>query len=268
MARSNTLTTSNPRCWKTAGTGTWRGVNPADERCKSRLTVPVDSGADARGEQRTPESRGATAAFDEPRTDVCVLETCASLCRRVAATSSPRSVGVVVTQPGSMRHALELRDAFLRDGACASEWHVDLIAPSACPVQDSPTQRWHTIVVPPIERWVGLHVDPVHDWVVSITRSAHRVVGVGTGTFVLALAGLIDGRAVVAAPWYAAYLAALTPTCVVHLGHTAMRDGHVNTATNCGAGIALCEALASEDCSLPIDASSVCNCGSSPACAG
>ena len=164
-----------------------------------------------------------------------------------------------------MRDALELRDAFLRDGSPASEWHVDLIAPSTCLVQDSPTPRWHTIVVAPIERWVGLHVDPVHDWVVSITRSAHRVVGVGTGTFVLAL---IDGRAVVAAPWYAAYLAALSPTCVVHLGHTAMRDGHVNTATNCGAGIALCEALASEDCSLTLDASSVCKCTSSLPCAG
>ena len=168
-----------------------------------------------------------------------------------------RAIGVVVIEPASMRDALQLRGAFQRVGSLPTGWRVDLIAPPLDLIHTVSSRSWHTIVVPPIERWVGLHTHPVHDWFLSVARPAHRVVGVGTGTLLLAFAGLIDGRAVVATPSYAAHLAALTPTCVVHLAHTAMRDGHVNTATNCAAGVALCEALASEDRSRSIGTSTV-----------
>ena len=84
-------------------------------------------------------------------------------------------------------------------------------------------------------------------WLRAHGRRAQRLVSVCTGAFLLAEAGLLDGRKVTTHWAYCGALAARFPTLTVDPDPIFVRDGHVATSAGVTAGIDLALALAEED---------------------
>ncbi|HVZ87800.1 MAG TPA: helix-turn-helix domain-containing protein [Polyangia bacterium] len=85
-------------------------------------------------------------------------------------------------------------------------------------------------------------------WVARAARVAGRVGSVCSGAFVLAQAGVLDGRRA-ATHWSAcARLAAFRPRVAVDAESIFVRDGHVWTSAGVTAGIDLALAMVEEDC--------------------
>lgn len=86
----------------------------------------------------------------------------------------------------------------------------------------------------------------VLDWLQRRAAGARRCGSVCTGAFLLASAGLLDGRRVTTDWRYTADLAAACPTAVVE-PHVYVRDGALHTSAGAAAGIDLALALVAED---------------------
>jgi len=122
----------------------------------------------------------------------------------------------------------------------------------ALPVRP-PGTTWHAIIIPPLERWLGISpVSARTRWVRAMVESSDHVIAVGTGGFLLAAAGSLDGRDVVAGPDYANQLAAVAPGARVHCGISAVRDGRICTAVAGTSAISLCMAIIADDYGVEI----------------
>ncbi|WP_132253753.1 GlxA family transcriptional regulator [Methylobacterium segetis] len=88
---------------------------------------------------------------------------------------------------------------------------------------------------------------PLRDWVVRRAASAERVVSVCTGAFLLAEAGLLDGRRAVTHWGCCARLASRYPAVRVEADPIFVRDGSVWTSAGVTAGIDLALALVEAD---------------------
>ena len=84
-------------------------------------------------------------------------------------------------------------------------------------------------------------------WLRSHGRQAERLVSVCTGAFLLAAAGLLDGRRVTTHWAYCASLAARYPQVSVEQEPIFVRDGNVATSAGVTAGIDLALALVEDD---------------------
>jgi len=84
-------------------------------------------------------------------------------------------------------------------------------------------------------------------WLRAHGRQAHRLVSVCTGAFLLAEAGLLDGRRVTTHWAYCQSLAARYPAISVDPDPIFVRDGHVATSAGVTAGIDLALALVEDD---------------------
>ncbi|HVY14959.1 MAG TPA: helix-turn-helix domain-containing protein [Rhodopila sp.] len=84
-------------------------------------------------------------------------------------------------------------------------------------------------------------------WLQARSRHARRVVSVCTGAFLLAAAGLLDGRRAVTHWSFCAELARLYPAVRVEADPIFLRDGTVWTSAGVTAGIDLALALVEED---------------------
>lgn len=88
---------------------------------------------------------------------------------------------------------------------------------------------------------------PILDLVRALAARASRVVGVCTGSFILAEAGLLDGRRVTTHWRWCSALAARNPGLAVDPEPIYIRDGHVWTSAGITAGMDLTLALVEED---------------------
>ena len=84
-------------------------------------------------------------------------------------------------------------------------------------------------------------------WLRTHGRRANRLVSVCTGAFLLAAAGLLDGRRVTTHWAYCSALAAKYPAIRVDPDPIFVRDGHVATSAGVTAGIDLALALVEDD---------------------
>jgi transcriptional regulator GlxA family with amidase domain len=90
--------------------------------------------------------------------------------------------------------------------------------------------------------------DPaVQGWLQRRAANVRRCGSVCTGAFLLASAGLLDGRRVTTDWRHTAKLAAACPTAVVEPDHVYVRDGALHTSAGAAAGIDLALALVQED---------------------
>jgi transcriptional regulator GlxA family with amidase domain len=90
--------------------------------------------------------------------------------------------------------------------------------------------------------------EALRDWLGSTARESRRVASVCTGAFLLAAAGLLDGRRATT-HWEACdELARRFPSVSVDPDPIFVRDGHIYTSAGVTAGIDLALALVEEDC--------------------
>jgi transcriptional regulator GlxA family with amidase domain len=85
------------------------------------------------------------------------------------------------------------------------------------------------------------------DWLKRNAADARRWGSICTGAFLLAAAGLLDGRRVTTDWRHTANLAAAFPTTIVEADHIYVRDGALHTSAGAAAGIDLALALVEQD---------------------
>lgn len=118
---------------------------------------------------------------------------------------------------------------------------------------DDLTPDWlagvHTLMVPGGEGTVAaLRDNRLIDTIARAGAAARRIASVCTGTFLLARAGLIDGRRVTTHWNVADTLAQMFPSLTVDADSIYVRDGHVWSSAGVTAGMDLALALVEEDC--------------------
>jgi len=107
-------------------------------------------------------------------------------------------------------------------------------------------RHWHHLVIPPLDAWLGLSETlPIVRWARQLVRSSERVLGVGTGLFLLAATGGLDGHRVAAGPM-ARTLQAVAPHAVVDSKSTNIDRG-METAADSDGAVALCAAAVADD---------------------
>lgn len=84
-------------------------------------------------------------------------------------------------------------------------------------------------------------------WIAEAAERSRRVASICTGAFLLAEAGLLDGKNAVTHWAFCEKLAKEFPTVNVHVDSIFLRDGSIYTSAGITAGIDLCLALLEED---------------------
>ena len=153
------------------------------------------------------------------------------------------AVALVMCESTAAPDARQLCKPFLDAGEGGGGYDIEVVTPWSTMESRRVRSRWCSVVVPPITRWMGMPDRPTSSWLADLAASADYIVGVGTGALLLACAGLLDGRDVIAAPLYAGYLQTHAPTARVHLGVGALIDGPVSTASSCVDGVAICSLI-------------------------
>ncbi|MBB5120790.1 AraC family transcriptional regulator [Streptomyces eurocidicus] len=138
--------------------------------------------------------------------------------------------------------AYEVRTATLDGGPVRTSSGLKLTPDVALPAAETP----HTLLVPGGE---GVHdlAPGLLAWLRERGPEAERLVSVCTGTFVLAAAGLLDGRRVTTHWAFCDTLADRHPAVRVEPDPIYVRDGKVATSAGVTAGIDLALALVEED---------------------
>jgi transcriptional regulator GlxA family with amidase domain len=149
-----------------------------------------------------------------------------------------------------------------RSSESASRYEVDLIGVRAGPIVSSSGTRllpdkvigsdlnlYDTILVAgSLDYQTNMCERGLVDWLATVAPLARRVGSISNGAFVLAAAGLLDGRRA-ATHWQAAkQLSAMFPKIRVEPDCLFVRDGPVYTAAGVTAGIDLCLHLIESDC--------------------
>jgi transcriptional regulator GlxA family with amidase domain len=105
-----------------------------------------------------------------------------------------------------------------------------------------------TLVVPGSPDIDAVLADPaLRDWILAMSGQVRRVVSVCTGAFMLAWAGLLDGRRATTHWAYCERLAADYPAVTVEADRIFLQDGPVFTSGGITSGIDLALALVEED---------------------
>jgi transcriptional regulator GlxA family with amidase domain len=142
----------------------------------------------------------------------------------------------------------ELHVIGLRAGAMRAENGLAVLP--ACTIDDAPPLD--TLVIPGGAGSRLGSVDPrVFDWLRGQAETARRMVTVCTGAYVLAAAGLLDGRRVTTHWQYAGDLARRFPAIHVEPDRLFLRDGRFATSGGLTAGMDLALALVEEDLGAP-----------------
>lgn len=144
-------------------------------------------------------------------------------------------------RPGAYRVRVIGTEAGLLKGSSGLRLAVDAT------VHDRPG-RHDTVLVAGSPYVDAMAHDPaVTRWLQAQARSARRIGSVCSGAFVLAAAGLLDGRRVTTHWGSAARLAAEHPLVQVEPDSIHVRDGNLYTSAGVAAGIDLALALVEED---------------------
>jgi transcriptional regulator GlxA family with amidase domain len=144
----------------------------------------------------------------------------------------------------------ERRVATVKGGPVATADGITFMAEPLANFDDAPID---TLIVPGALDLSGAMQDPaLIDWIARNAPRARRVCSVCTGTFVLAQAGLLDGKRVVT-HWQAAEtLRRQFPNLDVHADAMFIRDDPVWSSAGVSAGIDLALALVQDDCGRDI----------------
>ena len=150
-------------------------------------------------------------------------------------------------KPGETHPAYELTIAAETPGPFMTTSGMRMVADIGFDdLTDDYLQGLHTLMVPGGE---GAMRDPkVLDVVTRAGAKAERITSVCTGTFILAEAGLVDGRRVTTHWNVADVLAKMFPTLTVDADSIYVRDGHIWSSAGVTAGMDLALALVEEDC--------------------
>jgi transcriptional regulator GlxA family with amidase domain len=142
------------------------------------------------------------------------------------------------------------RVATVRGGPVATADGITIVAETLSDFDNHPID---TLVVPGALDLTGAMKDPaLIDWIARNAPRARRVCSVCTGTFVLAQAGLLDGKRVVT-HWQAAEaLRTQFPKLKVEPDAMFVRDDPVWSSAGVSAGIDLALALVQDDCGREI----------------
>jgi transcriptional regulator GlxA family with amidase domain len=130
-------------------------------------------------------------------------------------------------------------------GAVATSSRLGIVADHSC---EAPPRGVDTLLVAGGEGTRAACADPQFlDGVRRLARRARRVASVCSGSFILAAAGLLDGRRATTHWRYAGELARLFPQVRVEADAIWVRDGEVWTSAGVTAGIDLALALVEDD---------------------
>ncbi|MFG2823525.1 GlxA family transcriptional regulator [Kitasatospora sp. NPDC048365] len=184
-----------------------------------------------------------------------------------AADAAPKPVRLVVIAVYDGVQMLDLAgplDVFAEAAGCTGGYRVLVASPGGRPVRasggvriavdtalESVTGPVDTLVVAGGDEAAATDASDAArhllDQVRRLAAGARRVASVCTGAFVLAAAGLLDGRRATTHWSSCAELAALFPAVRVDPDAVVVRDGRVSTAAATTAGIDLALALVEED---------------------
>lgn len=153
-------------------------------------------------------------------------------------------------RPGETEPAYELTIAAAQPGPFRSTSGMQLVADIGFDdLTDEYLEGLHTLMVPGgMGSNVAMRDPDILDVVARAGAAATRITSVCTGTFLLANAGLIDGRRVTTHWNVAKILAKMFPTLTVDADSIYVRDGHIWSSAGVTAGMDLALALVEQDC--------------------
>ncbi|NGN66380.1 helix-turn-helix domain-containing protein [Streptomyces sp. A7024] len=171
-----------------------------------------------------------------------------------------RSVAVLAYDGVRLLDVTAPLEVFATANECGARYDVTLCSPDGAPVTAATGTRLlpeaaaadlgrvHTLIVPGSPT---LPTAPVPEQLRAATTAlagrARRVASVCTGAFVLAGAGMLDGRRATTHWRHTGLLARAHPRIAVEPDSIYVRDGRVLTSAGVSAGIDLCLALVEED---------------------
>jgi transcriptional regulator GlxA family with amidase domain len=166
----------------------------------------------------------------------------------------------VIEVPGILDIFYGVNQRTGRGGGADPFYDVEVVAPAetVCSwqglrlVADRPYRSLRgpvdTLIVTGIdEARIGRRDRRLTSWVARVARRARRVVGLCTGTFVLAEAGLLNGRRATTHWAFCDELARRFPKLLVERDPIYVRDGRLYTSAGATAGLDLVLALVEED---------------------
>lgn len=176
------------------------------------------------------------------------------------AASRPHMVGVLVFPGVTLLDVAGPSEVFTEANRCGADYRLTLISPGGAPVRSSTglrfdvdraaeeTRKLDTLVVPGSEELVSAALPP--ELVRAVTGSAERtprIASVCTGAFLLAAAGLLDGRRATTHWRHAATLRRRHPDIEVEPDALFVTDGPIITSAGISAGIDLTLHLVEQD---------------------
>lgn len=171
-----------------------------------------------------------------------------------------RTVAILVYDGVSLLDVAGPGEVFTEATRLGAAYDLTLVSPDGSDVRsnqgfrvavDAPAAEVHApdiFVVPGSDRYPRARVPgALADAARLPAAGARRVVSICTGAFLLAAAGLLDGKRATTHWKVAGVLAARCPTCRVEPDAIYVRDGHTYTSAGVTAGIDLALALVEED---------------------
>ncbi|MFB8278527.1 GlxA family transcriptional regulator [Nocardia colli] len=178
----------------------------------------------------------------------------------MSGTTRPHVVGILVFPGVTLLDVAGPSEVFTEANRCGANYRLTLISPDGAPVRSSTglrfdvdraaegTGRLDTLMVPGSEDVVSAPLPP--ELVCAVTGSAGRtprIASVCTGAFLLAAAGLLDGRRATTHWRHAATLQRRHPDIEVVPDALFVTDGPIMTSAGISAGIDLTLHLVEQD---------------------
>jgi len=169
-------------------------------------------------------------------------------------------VGVLVFDGMKLLDVSGPAEVFSEANLLGADYELVLLSPDGAPVQTSigfnlpvaasvyDHEAFDTVLVSGGEVLVGRPIDTaVRDAALHLAKHAGRIASICTGAFILAAAGLLDGRSATTHWRHARELAVGYPSVSVQPDSIYVKDGTVYTSAGVSAGIDLALALVEED---------------------
>lgn len=178
----------------------------------------------------------------------------------MSGTTHPHVVGILVFPGVTLLDVAGPSEVFTEANRCGANYRLTLISPDGAPVRSSTGLRFDvdhaaenvrkldTLMVPGSEEVVSAALPP--ELVCAVTRLAERtprIASVCTGAFLLAAAGLLDGRRATTHWRHAATLQRRHPDIEVDPDALFVTDGPIMTSAGISAGIDLTLHLVEQD---------------------
>ncbi|MFE9578557.1 GlxA family transcriptional regulator [Nocardia sp. NPDC006044] len=178
----------------------------------------------------------------------------------VRVASRPHRVGVLVFPGVTLLDVAGPGEVFTEANRCGADYRITLISPDGAPVRSSTglrfevdraageTRKLDTLVVPGSEELAAAALPPeLVGAVTGLAARTPRIASVCTGAFLLAAAGLLDGRRATTHWRHATTLRRRHPGIEVESDALFVTDGPIMTSAGISAGIDLSLHLVEQD---------------------